>query len=361
MRLPVAGCFLLSMCLAAFAEDPDTISAPFISGPIRQVPLLSATGTDDSTSHFHLIIDPLVTTRAPDMYGQLADSDDEHVDAGYLLPLFNPVSVGYDMGINAFRQDQTIWDDDEATSQVTTSLINKGSIQVQTGPQLKWTDYVQGQRSITDGQPGYSDATKYGTDLAWTPAKDVTTVTVDASTQKTYNFDHSILDEDLYTGAIDQKLPALPLTLHTAGSITNDASPTLATDDKNTTVVNASLLWKVDPSTSCTAGVQRQDATTPASSILADTDVYFSQVSVQTARAVTLTMRAAHEQTDTTTAGQFLSTDSDVLLTFGLNWNLGDRFNAGAGVNYRVLQSQAPATAISTPPASFSLSAGGNF
>jgi hypothetical protein len=49
------------------------------------------------------------------------------------------------------------------------------------------------------------------------------------------------------------------------------------------------------------------------------------------------------------------------MLTFGVNWNLGDRFNAGAGLNYRVLQSQAPATAISTPPATFSLSAGGKF
>jgi len=195
----------------------------------------------------------------------------------------------------------------------------------------------------------------------WTPIKDVTTISIDASTQKTCNFDHSILDEDLCTTALDQKVPWVPFTLHTAGSITDDASPTIALDDKDTTVVNASLLWKMVPSTSLTTGVQRQDITIPASLQLANTDTYFTQVSVQAAQAVTFIMRAAHDQTNTTSAGQYLSTDSDVMLTFGVNWNLGDRFNAGAGVNYRVLQSQEPATAISTPPATFSLSAGGKF
>jgi long-subunit fatty acid transport protein len=50
-----------------------------------------------------------------------------------------------------------------------------------------------------------------------------------------------------------------------------------------------------------------------------------------------------------------------VLLTFGLTFNLGDRFNLGAGVNYRTLQSQSPTPAINAPPASVTLSAGGNF
>jgi long-subunit fatty acid transport protein len=72
-------------------------------------------------------------------------------------------------------------------------------------------------------------------------------------------------------------------------------------------------------------------------------------------------MRAAHEQRAATEAGQFLSNGSDVLLSFGLTWTLGDRFNAGAGLNYRVLQSQTPASAQSTPPATFSVSAGGKF
>jgi len=355
----VAGCFLLTM--SAFAADPDDLSAPAISAPEQNIPIYTGTGAADSASQFHVDIDPLIATRAPNAYGVLADTDDEHVDAGYTLPLFSPVSIGYDTGINAFRQDQSIWDDDEATSEVTTALINKGSIMIQTGPQLKWTDYIQAQRSAADGQSGYSDATKYGTDAAWTPIKDVTTISIDASTQKTCNFDHSILDEDLCTTALDQKVPWVPFTLHTAGSITDDASPTIALDDKDTTVVNASLLWKMVPSTSLTTGVQRQDITIPASLQLANTDTYFTQVSVQAAQAVTFIMRAAHDQTNTTSAGQYLSTDSDVMLTFGVNWNLGDRFNAGAGVNYRVLQSQEPATAISTPPATFSLSAGGKF
>ena len=347
--------------MSAFAADPDDLSAPAISAPEQNIPIYTGTGAADSASQFHVDIDPLIATRAPNAYGVLADTDDEHVDAGYTLPLFSPVSIGYDTGINAFRQDQSIWDDDEATSEVTTALINKGSIMIQTGPQLKWTDYIQAQRSAADGQSGYSDATKYGTDAAWTPIKDVTTISIDASTQKTCNFDHSILDEDLCTTALDQKVPWVPFTLHTACSITDDASPTIALDDKDTTVVNASLLWKMVPSTSLTTGVQRQDITIPASLQLANTDTYFTQVSVQAAQAVTFIMRAAHDQTNTTSAGQYLSTDSDVMLTFGVNWNLGDRFNAGAGVNYRVLQSQEPATAISTPPATFSLSAGGKF
>jgi len=347
--------------MSAFAADPDDLSAPAISAPEQNIPIYTGTGAADSASQFHVDIDPLIATRAPNAYGVLADTDDEHVDAGYTLPLFSPVSIGYDTGINAFRQDQSIWDDYEATSEVTTALINKGSIMIQTGPQLKWTDYIQAQRSAADGQSGYSDATKYGTDAAWTPIKDVTTISIDASTQKTCNFDHSILDEDLCTTALDQKVPWVPFTLHTAGSITDDASPTIALDDKDTTVVNASMLWKMVPSTSLTTGVQRQDITIPASLQLANTDTYFTQVSVQAAQAVTFIMRAAHDQTNTTSAGQYLSTDSDVMLTFGVNWNLGDRFNAGAGVNYRVLQSQEPATAISTPPATFSLSAGGKF
>jgi hypothetical protein len=361
IRWMVVGCFSLTSCIAAFAADPDDLSALAISAPEQNIPIYTGTDSSDSTSHFHVGIDPLITARTANASGVLADSDDEHVDAGYTLPLTGAVSMGYDTGINAFRQDQAIWDDTEATSQVTTSLINKGSIQIQTGPQLKWTDYIQAQRSLTDGQPGYSDATKYGTDAAWTPIKDVTTVSVDASTQTTYNFDHSILDEDLCTTALDQKLPWVPLTLHTAGSVTDDTSPTIALDDKDTTVINASLLWKMVPSTSLTTGVQRQNVNIPSSVQLANTDTYFTQVSVQAAQAVTFILRAAHDQTDTTSAGQFLSTNSDVLLTVGVNWNLGDRFNAGAGVNYRVLQSQTPATAISTPPATFSLSAGGKF
>ena len=36
-------------------------------------------------------------------------------------------------------------------------------------------------------------------------------------------------------------------------------------------------------------------------------------------------------------------------------------FNAGAGMDYRVLPSQATSSAQSTPPATISLSAGGNF
>jgi hypothetical protein len=357
----VVGCFSLVTSLAAFAADPDELSASGISAPEQNIPIYTGTDAADANSHFHVTIDPLITARAPNAYGVLAESDDEHFDAGYTLPIFSAVSLGYDTGINAFRQDQTIWDDDEATSQVTTSLINRGSIQIQTGPQLKWTDYIQGQTSATDGQPGYSDATKYGTDVAWTPNKDATKVSVDASTQQTYNFNHSILDEDLCTTALDQKVPWVPFTLHTAGSVTGDSSPTIALDDKDTTVVNASLLWNVAPSTSLTGGVQRQDVTIPASVQLANTDTYFTQVSVQAAQAVTFIMRAAHDQTNATSAGQFLSTNSDVLLTVGVNWNLGDRFNAGAGVNYRVLQSQEPVTAVSTPPAAFSLSAGGKF
>jgi len=344
------------------ATDPDTIYGAGIPKVADEIPILTSTdAAGNSTAHFQATVSPLVTVVAPGTTGALGDSANENVDFGYHLPLFSMFGIGYDTAVNAFRQDQAIWDDEEATSQITTAVVNKGSVDVQAGPKLKWTSYVQGQRSLTDGQPGYSDATKYGTEAAWSPVKDVTTVKVQASTQETYNFDHSILDENLYTTSLDQKLPYIPFTLHTAGSVTDDTAPLLAASDKDNTIVDASLLWKIVPSTSLSGGVQRQDATIPASMTLQNTNVYFTQVTLQTSQAVTLTMRAAHEQRDSTEAGQFLPGSSDVLLSFGLTWTLGDRFNAGAGLNYRVLQSQAPASSQSTPPATFSVSAGGKF
>jgi hypothetical protein len=72
-------------------------------------------------------------------------------------------------------------------------------------------------------------------------------------------------------------------------------------------------------------------------------------------------VRAAREQKTVSAADQLLSTGSDMLLTFGLNWKLADRWSAGFGMNYRCLQTPAPVQAQSTPPASFSLSAGGSF
>jgi hypothetical protein len=365
MRWISAVSLMLTVGFAASGADTDAISADEPLAPdntpvMRAIPILAPT-QDQSTGHFQATVSPPVFVRAEDATGALADSANEYVDFGWHIPIFSMFSIGYDTGVNAFRQDATIWDDEEATSVVTTALINKGSMTVQSGSNVSLTGYVQAQRSLTDGQPGFSDATKYGTDVAWAPYKDVTTVKVDASTQETLNFDHSILDEDLYTTSLDQKLPWMPLTLHTAGSVTDDTAPLLAADDKNDVIIDASLLWKVMPSTQCSVGAQRQDSTIPASVQLADTDTYFTQLSLQTSHTVTVTMRAAHEQTDATEAGAFLSTSSDVLLTLGLTWNLGDRFNLGAGLNYRTLQSATPAPALNAPPASFSISAGGKF
>ena len=365
MRWTLLGCFLFLINLSALeslAADPDAIYAPGVPNKFQEIPILAGTGQAGvSASYFQETVSPLVAQRAPDATGTLADSDNENVDVGLRVPLFSMFSVGYDTAVNAFRQDQTIWDDDEATSQVTTSFSAKPSLQLKNGDKLTWTGYVQEQRSLTDSQPGYSDATKYGTEAAWTPVKDVTTVKVQASTQEITNFNKSILDENLYTASLDQKLPYIPFTLHTAGSATDDTAPLLAASDKDNTIVDASLLWKIVPSTSLSGGVQRQQTAIPATLTLQNTNTFFTQVSLQPAQALTLTMRAARELTSATQAGDFLSNGSDVLLSFGLTWTLGDRFNAGAGLNYRVLQSQAPAAAQSTPPATFSVSAGGNF
>jgi len=351
----IGGALVLTISVGTAAADSDVIS-----GPSREIPILTSTDQGSNTAdHFQVSVDPLITQRAPNATGELEDSADEHVNFGWHLPVFSMFTIGYDTGVNAFRQDQTIFDDEEATSQVTTALINKASVEMQTGPNLKWTNYVQGQRSFTDGQPGYSDATKYGTEAAWTPVKDVTTVKVQASTQETYNLNNSILDENLYTASLDQKLPYVPLTLHTAGSATDDSAPMLSGSDKDSTILDASLLWKIVPNTSCSAGVQRQETTIPASITLENTNVYFTQLSVQAAQSWTVTMRAAHEQKNAATAGQFLSAGSDVVLSLGLTWKLGDRFNAGAGMDYRFLQS--PVAAQSPVPATVSLSAGGNF
>jgi hypothetical protein len=366
LRWILAVCLILTMGFAARGADADVVSTDAIPAPddipvMRAIPIYAPQDQDQSTGHFQATVAPPVLVRAEDASGALADSANEYVDFGWRMPIFSMFSIGYDTGVNAFRQDATIWDDEEATSTVTTALINKVSATVQSGSNVSLTPYVQGQRSLTDGQPGFSDATKYGADLAWTPFKDVTTIKADASTQATYNFNHSLMDEDLCTISADQKLPGVPLTLHTAGSITDDSAPLLTADDKSNTIVDASLLWKIVDSTSASIGTQRQDTTIPASLQLADTDTYFTQVSLQTSKTVIVTVRAAHEQTDSTAAGQFLSNSSDVLLTFGLTWNLGDTFNLGAGLNYRTLQSATPAPAVNASPASVSISAGGKF
>lgn len=355
------------MMLAAIGLGPgafaqDAIYAPGIPAPASQIPILTSTDpASGSTDHFSVTVSPLTTQRTPDASGVLADSANENVDFGWHLPLYGLFTLGYDTDVNSFRQDQEIWDDEEATSQITSSLANKISVQAQPVSPLKITPYVQEQRSLTDGQPGFSDATKYGADTSWAPVKNVTTLTVGASTQQTYNFDHSILDENLYTSGLDQKLPYVPVTLHTAGSITDDASPTLLTDDKDNKILNASLLWKVIASTSLSGGIQDQGTTLLDTDALQDTKTYFTQVALQASRSWTVTVRGAHDLKSSTQSGQFLSNGSDDTLSLGLTWNLGDRFNAGAGINYRVEQSQTPAPALNTPPASVSLSAGGNF
>jgi hypothetical protein len=358
---------MLTLAFSAWGADADAIPAdeppaPDSGPPVREIPIITGSAAQSAAaSYFQATISPPVFVRAPDATGALADSANEYVDFGWHIPIFSMFSIGYDTGVNAFRQDQTIWDDEEATSEVTTALINKGSMTVQSGSNVSLTGYAQEQQSMANGQPGFSDATKYGTDVAWTPVKDVTTVKVDASTQETYSFNHSILDEDLYTTSVNQKLPWMPLTLHTAGSITDDTAPILPADDKNNTIVDASLLWKIMPAASCTVGTQRQDTTIPASVQLANTDTYFTQVSLQTTKTLTVTAGAARDQTYATEAGQFLSNSSDVMLNLGLTWNLGDRFNLGAGLSYRALQSATPTPAIDAPPASFSISAGGKF
>ena len=365
-RLMVAGCFLLTISLRGLAadtegSDPDALYAPGISSSAEVIPILTSTDAATAAGHFQATVNPLVVQRAPGATGTMADSANENVDFGYHLPFFTVFTVGYDTMVNSFRQDQTIWDDEEATSQVTTAIVNKGSVKVQTGPKLQWTGYVQDQRSLTDGQPGFSDATKYGTEAAWTPIKDVTTVKAQASTQQTYNFDHTILDENLYTGSLDQKLPYIPFTLHTAYSVTDDTAPLLTANDKDNTIIDASLLWKIVPSTSVSGGLQRQNTSIPASLTLQDTNVYFTQVSVQPAKAWTVTMRAAHEDRGESAAGVSLPNGSDVILSFGLTWSLGERFNAGAGFNYRVMESATPAPFQTPPPATLSVSAGGKF
>jgi len=350
---------LLSLGLRAPGQD--AIYAPGAANASQQIPILTSTDPVTVTDHFSVTVSPLATQRVPDAEGALADSANENVDFGWRLPLYGLLTLGYDTDVNSFRQDQAIWDDEEATSEITSALVNKISLQAQPVQPLKVTPYVQEQESMTDGETGYSDATKYGADTAWTPVKDVTTLTVGASKQENYNFDHSILDENLYTASVDQKAPYVPVTLHTAGSITDDTSPTLAADDKENTILNASLLWKVAPSTALSGGVQSQEAALTGTNTLQDTNTYFTQVALQASSTWTVTVRAAHDIKSSTEGGQLLSNGADDMVTFGLQWKLGDRFNAGAGLNYRVDQSQTPAPVQNTPPASVSLSAGGSF
>jgi hypothetical protein len=358
----VAGCLLLALRLGAAGED--SLPTEDDSGPPEgEIPILTSTDeAQNAPGYFQVTVNPLVTQRTITAAGVM-NSANENVDAGWQVPASNLVTLGYDTGVNAFRQDPDIWDDEQANSLVTTAFYTKPSIVIQTGSAWQWTDYVQAQRSFTDDAPGFADSVKYGTQAAWTPIKDVTTVSADASTQETYNFNGSFLDENLYTGSLDQKLPYVPFTLHTAGSITDDSSPSplMAAADRDNTIEDASLLWKVVTSTSCTLGVQRQDTTAPASLTLQNTNTYFTQVSVQASQSWTVTVGAAHNQNTATQAGQFLGAGSNDTLSFGLSWKLGNYFNAGAGISYRALQSETPAPAVSTPSATVSLSAGGSF
>ena len=66
-----------------------------------------------------------------------------------------------------------------------------------------------------------------------------------AAQQETVQFDRSILDENVYTASLDQRLPYLPLTLHTADSLTDDAVRLLPAQDKDTGLMNASVDWKL--------------------------------------------------------------------------------------------------------------------
>jgi hypothetical protein len=367
LRWLVAACVLGASGCALLAADDGVIGTVTIDPGADDVPVMKAipvlTSQDASSANANITATVGAPTfvRAEDAAGALADSTNEFIDIGWHMALSKAFSIGYDEGVNAFRQDQTIWDDDEATSNVTSALINKGSLTMKSGSNISVTGYAQEQETMSDDTTGYGTGTKYGGDVSWAPYKDVTTVKVDASTAQTYNFDHSLMDEDLYTGSLDQKLPWMPLTLHTAGSITQDDYPVLEANDKANTIEDVSLLWKAVESTSLSGGVQRQQSAVPASVQLANTDVYFTQVSLQTTQTVAVTVRAAREQTDTTQNGAFLSSGSDLLLTFGLNWYLGDRFNLGAGVNYRTLENSTSAQPVNGPPASVSISAGGHF
>jgi hypothetical protein len=357
-----AGFLLLAMRLGAAADPDATPGADDSSPPEGRVVILTGSdATDDSPRYFEDTVSPLVVAYAPDAAGQFGDSANENLDFGWHVPLSNLLTIGYDTDVNAFRQDQTIWDYDGADSEVTTNFVSKPSVVLQAGPALKLTDYVQAARTYSDGVPGYVDSTEYGTQAAWTPIKDVTTVTAGAGAGETYNFNHSILDQDFYSGSLSQKLPYVPFTLQTTGSYSQESAPLLAADDSRGVVAGASLLWQIVTTATCAIGVQRDDAFAPATNTLQDTDTYFTQLSVQATQSCSVTMGVAHDQNLATESGQFLSAGSDNVLSLGLNWKLGDRFNAGAGVSYRVLQSQTPAPVVNAPPATISLSAGASF
>lgn len=338
---------------AAAPVDPDEV-------PVRRaIPILgpAESGNGGMAGPIAVTLDPLVTQRTVTPGGVLADSADEHVGAGWHLPLGKVFTIGYDSGVNVFRQDAGIDDDEEATSEITTGFTSKGSLAMQTGTSVKWTGYVQADRDFTGGMPGSSEGTKHGVEGAWTPVKDVTSVAATASTGQTARMNGSILDEDLYGATVTQKLPFVPVTLRTSGSMGEDTTPMLTADDKDTREVDASLLWKIVDGASASAGVRRLEGASPGSTTLQDS--YFSQLSVQPSDVWTVTMGAMRERMEM--MGSSSGTGSDVLLNVGMTWNLGERFSAGAGVGCRVLQSQTPPPGHAGPPATVSVSAGGKF
>ncbi|GEM_PF-6760961 len=349
------------LCVLALAGS--TLCAEELSAPIypREIPIIAPAPQPggNGAGHFEFTIEPLSYQRIF-TYGMESETAEQRFGLAYRLPVFEHVTLGYSTGGDFTRQNNGIFNDLTETAPVTMWWTDKVSLAVELPWHLTVTDYAQLSRGASDSQAGFSDAVKYGGELAWMPQKDVTKISAQASRQETRAFDNTILLEDIYGLTLEQKLPFVPVTLQTATALSNDQTELLPDRDKTGAKFDAALLWKIRPQASWSCGLQSQDSTFSLSGIEEASNAYFTEVKLQPVEPMSMNLRVSREVKDRSRDGEILNNDNAVVLSLGTNWKFTNTIGAGFGVSYRVPDKPASAVAP-VNQTTISVSANGQF
>lgn len=324
------------------------------SAPRHEVPIIAPGPASDTP--YTLTLAPLTFQRAATGVDQ-ADATSQSFGVGFAHTPFDLVTLSYYSGADVFRQDAEIFDDLGETSHVMMSWLNKPSLALKLPGALTVTGFAQTQSGLADDQIGASEAVKYGAALAWSPFQDVMKWQAAASTQETHASDQTVATQKVYSVSVQQKLPVVPVTLSVATSLTEDRVELLPDRDKETTKIDAALLWKIRPEATWSGGVQTQDALFALSQTAEASSAWFTQMALQPTRPLSLTLRVAREDHTRSAEGRLLSSDPAVALGLGLNLKLNEQFGAGFGVQYRVPAAQSAVT----PVPAFSISGTAKF
>lgn len=344
-------CLLLPFSLlgsvSLFAQDE-------FSAPVREVPIVTLTPSRDTP--YTLTLAPLTQQRTTVGTNQ-ADATAQSFGVGFEHTPFDLVTLSYYSGADIFRQDTEIFDDFGETSHVLMSWVNKPSLALKLPGAWTLIGSAQTQSGLADDQLGASQAVKYGAALAWSPFQDVMKWQAATSTQETHASDATVSLQNVYTVSVQQKLPAVPVTLSVATSWTENRVELLPERDQDTTKIDAALLWKIRPEATWSGGVQSQDAFSDLAQTAETSRAWFTQIALQPTPPLSFTLRVAREDHLRSAEGRLLSSDPALALGFGLNFKLSEQFGAGFGVQYRVPETQAS----TTPLPSFSLTGSAKF